>query len=149
MKKRLDRGTRLPFNDPGHAHEFTFCCYHGYKLLSKARTREWFVDALDRARRIHHFLLIAYVIMPEHAHLLTVPERWEYKTSKFLKSVKKGVSQHAMSFLEKQQRSDWLERLTHRYPGGKVERHFWQPGGGYDRNIVAPGAPGGGKGTGT
>ena len=78
--------------------------------------------------------------MPEHAHLLTVPERWEYKTSKFLKSVKKGVSQHAMSFLEKQQRSDWLERLTHRYPGGKVERHFWQPGGGYDRNIVAPGA---------
>ena len=66
-KKRLDRETRPnyhhfmrlengsirhlrhSFNDPGHAHEFTFCCYRGYKLLSKDRPREWFVDALDRA----------------------------------------------------------------------------------------------------
>jgi len=137
---RLENGTirhlRNSFNDSGHAHEFTFCCYHGYKLLSKDRTREWFVDALDRARRIYHFLLIAYVIMPEHAHLLTLPEAWEYETSRFLKSVKKGVSQRAMSLLRKEERSDWLERLTHRYPGGKVERRFWQPGGGYDRNIV-------------
>jgi putative transposase len=137
---RLENGSirhlRHSFNDPGHAHELTFCCYHGYKLLSTDRAREWFVDALDRARRIHHFLLIAYVIMPEHAHLLTLPEAWEYETSRFLKSVKKGVSQRAMSLLRKEERSDWLERLTHRYPGGKVERRFWQPGGGYDRNIV-------------
>jgi len=41
-----------------------------------------------------------------------------------------------MSLLRKEERSDWLERLTHRYPGGKVEQRFWQPGGGYDRNIV-------------
>ena len=50
---RLEDGTirhlRRSFNDPGHAHEFTFCCYHGYELLSKVRTREWFIDALDRA----------------------------------------------------------------------------------------------------
>ena len=26
--------------------------------------------------------------------------------------------------------------LTVRQPSGKVECHFWQPGGGYDRNIV-------------
>jgi len=30
----------------------------------------------------------------------------------------------------------WLERLTVRQSSGKIERHFWQPGGGYDRNIV-------------
>lgn len=120
---RLDNGIirhlRRSFNDPGHAHELTFCCYHGYKLLAKDRSREWFVEALDRARRIHHFLLFAYVIMPEHAHILTVPERWEYKVSKFLKSAKKGVSQRAFSFLERE-RPDWLERLTQpaRWQGG-------------------------------
>ncbi len=41
-----------------------------------------------------------------------------------------------MSYLSKHNRT-WLERLTARQPGGKVERHFWQPGGGYDRNIVS------------
>lgn len=137
---RLDNGMirhlRRGFNDPGHAHEFTFSCYYGYKLLSKDRSREWFIDALDRARRIHDFLLFAYVIMPEHAHVLTLPQRWEYKTSDFLKSAKQGVSRRAMTFLENT-RPEWLERLTQRQPGGKVERHFWQPGGGYDRNIVS------------
>lgn len=136
----LDNGTirhrRQSFNDPGHAHELTFSCYHGYKLLSKDRSREWFIDALDRARRKHRFLLFSYVIMPEHAHILTVPERWEYEVSAFLKSFKQSVSRRAMNFL-RNTRPDWVERLTQRQPGGKVESHFWQQGGGYDRNIVS------------
>ena len=41
-----------------------------------------------------------------------------------------------MNFLKKTDPA-WLERLTARQPGGKVERHFWQPGGGYDRNIFS------------
>ena len=140
LNMRLEDGTirhrRRSFDHPGHAHELTFSCYHGYELLSRDRSRNWFVDALEEARRKHHFLLLAYVIMPEHAHVLTLPEPLSYGIRHFLKSVKQPVSRRAMNFLKKTDPT-WLERLTARQPGGKVERHFWQPGGGYDRNIFS------------
>ena len=44
------------------------------------------------------------------------------------------IGRKAMNFLRRTN-PRWLERLTTRHPNGKVERHFWQPGGGYDRNI--------------
>ena len=40
-----------------------------------------------------------------------------------------------MNYLKRTNRK-WLERLTVRQPSGEIERHFWQPGGGYDRNIL-------------
>lgn len=137
---RLEDGTirhrRRSFNHPNHAHELTFSCYHEFQLLSKDRSRSWFVDALDAARRKHDFLLISYVVMPEHAHVIALPQRFSYEMREFLKSVKQPVSRRAMNFL-REEGSQWLERLTARQPAGKVERHFWQPGGGYDRNIFS------------
>ena len=47
------RHLRKSLDLPNHAHELTFSCYRGYKLLSKDRTRQWLVDALDRARQKH------------------------------------------------------------------------------------------------
>ena len=44
------------FNAPGHAHELTFSCFKRLPLLAKDRTRQWFVNALDRARRLHDSL---------------------------------------------------------------------------------------------
>jgi putative transposase len=137
---RFENGTvrhlRRSIDLPGHAHELTFCTYQGYKLLSKDRTRVWFIDALQRARRMHEFQIWAYVIMPEHVHLLILPERDDYKIGRILKSVKLSVAKRAVLFLEKTD-PVWLERLTVRCPNGDVERHFWQPGGGYDRNIIS------------
>ena len=34
---------------PGNAHYLTFSCYHGLPLLSKDRTRLWFLEALANA----------------------------------------------------------------------------------------------------
>ena len=129
------RHLRKSINLPNHAHELTFSCYRGYKLLSKDRTRQWFVDALDRARRKHDFHLWGYVIMPEHVHLTLLPQKAEYEISDILYSIKKPVAEKAMNYLKRTNRN-WLERLTVRQPSGKIERHFWQPGGGYDRNII-------------
>ena len=39
------------YNEPGHAHELTFSCFHGLQLLSKDRTCQWFVEAVRRAGR--------------------------------------------------------------------------------------------------
>jgi hypothetical protein len=36
---------------PGDAHFLTFSWYHGLKLLCKDRTRLWFLEALEAARK--------------------------------------------------------------------------------------------------
>lgn len=128
------RHLRKSFNLAGHAHELTFSCYRRYKLLGKDRTRQWFVEALDRARRKHDFHLWSYVIMPDHVHVTLLPQRREYEISEILSSIKEPVARKAMNFLRRTN-PRWLGRLTSRRSNGKVQRHFWQPGGGYDRNI--------------
>ncbi len=74
--------------------------------------------------------------MPNHVHLLVYPHSPSYSTAAFLKAIKWPVSQLAIKFLQDQQ-SPWLEKIR-RYYGDKVEHHFWQTGGGYDRNITEP-----------
>ena len=50
---------RVRFNEPGQPRELTFSCYRHYTFLARDRTREWFCEALDEARRgfaTHHFV---------------------------------------------------------------------------------------------
>jgi putative transposase len=61
------RKRRRRFNDPGHAHALTFSCYRRQAFLARDGSRQWLIDAIDRARRKHSFHVRAYVIMPEHA----------------------------------------------------------------------------------
>ena len=89
------RKLRRSWNEPGHAHELTFSCYRRSPLLSKDLPRSWFIAALDRARHRWNFALWAYVIMPEHAHVLLYPRQPGYQISSILKSIKQPVSQHA------------------------------------------------------
>src|SRR5262249_32759589 len=105
---RLPDGTirklRRSFNDIGHAHELTFPCYQGLPLLSKDRSRQWVVEALVSARQKHRLELWAYVIMPEHLHVLMLP-RGEYEMEDILKSIKLSISKKAIAYL----RGNWPE----------------------------------------
>jgi putative transposase len=123
------------YNDPGHAHELTFSCYRRLPLLSRDRTRVWLLEAIDAARRTAHFELWAYVIMPEHVHILLCPRQTPYKVSQILWRIKRPVGHRAIAYLEKHNPA-WLEKLTVRYPNGCIEHRFWQAGGGYDRNVT-------------
>jgi len=129
------RHCRKSMDFPGHAHELTFSCYHGYKLLDQDRSRQWLANAIARARRIHDFHLWSYVIMPEHVHLVLLPQQVEYRVEDILHSIKESVGRRAINFLKRTD-PNWLERLTIPQSNGDIKRHFWQPGGGYDRNIV-------------
>ena len=125
---------RQSFNVIGHAHELTFCCYRRLPLLSKDRTRQWFLEALDNARRRYDFELWAYVIMPEHVHLLLLPRQPDYRMAATLKAIKQPVGRRAIGFLKKHT-PDWVPRLEVVRSNGRREYRFWQQGGGYDRNI--------------
>ena len=135
---RLENGTvrklRHSFNLPGHAHELTFSCHQRLPLLSRDRTRQWFIEALESARRKHQFQLWAYVIMPEHAHVLLFSPTDDYSVSAILKSIKQPVARRGTEFLRKHSQ-DWLDKLKVIRPGGRIEHRFWQQGGGYDRNM--------------
>jgi putative transposase len=129
------RKTRQSYNEPGHVHELTFSCYKRLPLLSRDRTRIWFINALDRARRNWRFDLWAYVIMPEHAHVLLLPCKDDYDISTILKSIKQSVARRAISHL-RDESPKWLVNLKVPSSSPEPEYRFWEAGGGYDRNIV-------------
>jgi putative transposase len=142
---------RRRYNEFGQPRELTFSCYHQCAFLSRPRTCEWFREALEAARDKYHFQVWAYVVMPEHVHLLVYPGTHlpsegaiELATSnspnpgdmsRFLQAVKEPVARKAIAFL-KAESSAWLERLRVR-EGKRIRHRFWQPGGGYDRNITS------------
>jgi putative transposase len=60
----------------------------------------------------------------------------EAQVSRFLQAVKEPVARKAIAFL-KAHALEWLPRLTVQ-EGKRVRHRFWQPGGGYDRNVTDP-----------
>lgn len=102
-------------------------------LMSKDRTRQWFVDGLARAREKHHFDLWAWVIMPEHVHLLICPLELTYRMETLVPSITKPVSHRAIQFLQ-EQAPEFLEKLTVRNRN-RTYRRFWQAGPGYDASF--------------
>jgi putative transposase len=131
----LPRKERRTFNEPGHAHYLTFSCFHGLPLLSTDRTCRWLMDTIEHARVAQEIDLYACVFMPEHVHLLVWPRRREYSIERFRSAVKRPVSFKAKRFLVERSEMEWLARLTVRY-GRQEYFHFWQAGGGFDRNLT-------------
>ena len=130
---QVRRKTIRHFNDPGHAHFLTFSCYRRFPLLNSDRTRRWLIEAIETARRKHNFAVLAYVVMPEHAHLVILALVQHYDVALVLKAIKQPVARRAKRFLEDQD-STWLQRLTI-VRGSRTVFRFWQTGPGYDRNV--------------
>jgi putative transposase len=124
-------------NERNHAHALTFSCFGRQPFLSTDRSRTWLIDAVERARVKHLFHVWAYVIMPEHVHLLIWPTRSNYNISEILSSIKQSVSKRALLFVGNSAPS-FLRRMEDRQPNGMAHYRFWQRGGGYDRNITEP-----------
>ncbi len=128
------RKTRKSFNTPGDAHELTFSCHRRLALLASDRTRQWFLDAAREKWRLE---LWAYVIMPEHVHLLLLPPP-EHDISAILKTIKQSVARRAMGWL-RENAPHWLVNLqVQERSDAAPEYRFWKTGGGYDRNITEP-----------
>src|SRR6202051_3753873 len=96
MPKRL-RG----YYGRGHLHFLTFSCYRRLPLLKTVRARDVFVRELARVRAEYGFLLVGYVVMPEHVHLL-ISEPWKGTPSTVLQMLKQRVSKK----LRKKQRKN-------------------------------------------
>ena len=127
---------RRNYNEPGHAHELTFSCYRRYGFLRSERTCEWLSASIAKARAALEFDLWAYVFMSEHVHLVVFPRRDEYDIAEIRQCIKEPVARQAIKYL-KAEAPEWLPRISLR-KGSRTRHHFWQKGGGYDRNITEP-----------
>jgi len=54
----------------GHLHFITSSCYRRWPLLGSAARRNLFVKILEQVRQRYGFVVVGFVIMPEHIHLL-------------------------------------------------------------------------------
>ena len=61
------------YDNDGRARFVTFCIHRRLPVLTNDPFRRIVVDAIDKSRAAHGFALLAYVIMPEHVHLVLWP----------------------------------------------------------------------------
>jgi putative transposase len=110
-----------------HLHFITCSCYRRLPFLSTARSRDSFLSILEQTRQRYRFVVVGYVVMPEHFHLLiTEPETGNPST---VMQVLKQRSAHAL--LPKRKRRDRHQRQL--FPE-EMGRAFWQARF-YDFNV--------------
>lgn len=79
-----------------------------------------------------NFKLFGYVVMPEHVHLLVQPSPPDTTVTTLLMRLK---SQFAHQVIQR-----WrtlAAPILNRLRDASGHTRFWQPGGGYDRNLVS------------
>ncbi|MBM4109488.1 MAG: transposase [Phycisphaerae bacterium] len=122
--------TRQRREIPRMARFLTFSCFNRLPLFGNDRIKDLFVQRLGATRDGLGFRLLAYVVMPEHVHIVLVPPD-EVAVRTILHSLK-GPFGRLVIARWRQLRAPILERLAYR---GSYA--FWLAGGGYDRNEWA------------
>ena len=122
------------YNIPNQVHELTFSCHKQQPFLKNKLICMFIIEAIIKAKEKHNFHIWAYVIMPEHIHLLIYPLEEDYSISEILRSIKQPVSQRVIGYFKK----NCPDKLKLFGSGREDEPyHFWMPGGGYDRNVTS------------
>ena len=71
MRRHLQR-----YYGEGDLHFITFSCYRRLPLLEESSAKNRFLEIFEDVRVHYDFVIIGYVVMPEHVHLLmSEPER--------------------------------------------------------------------------
>jgi len=110
------------FYGQGDLHFITNTCYRRLPLLASAHARNVFVKILGEVRDAYGFLLIGYVVMPNHIHLL-ISEPAIGTPSTVMQVLKQRVSRRRRA---KRRRAPATQlRLAFGEPDDAL-RQFWQ-----------------------
>ncbi len=119
---------------PGQARMLTFSCYLRTALLLDERWRLLLAQAISSATLHHRWLLLAFVFMPEHVHLVLAPRDGASSASALLVAIKRPTSFRVKQVLAATH-DPLLSTLTIRERPGKMAFRFWQEGPGHDSNL--------------
>src|ERR1700731_1114600 len=105
----------------GCLHHITTSCYHRHAWFASEVNRDLFVEVLEQVRRRYHFVVVGYVVMPEHVHLLlSEPERGNPST--VMQAIKQGFARRLLGRLrarrDPRQSNLWSLSLN--------QQHVWQ-----------------------
>src|ERR1700678_3698934 len=77
-----------------YLHFLTCSCYHRQPWLASAKRRDLFLQIFEEVRERYRFVVVGYVAMPNHIHLLiSEPERGTPST--IMQVVKQGLVQES------------------------------------------------------
>jgi putative transposase len=132
MEKKLFKNVH--YNTPGHAHEVTFSAYRRLNIFMDTNACEMLLSELETARHEFVFRLWAYVIMPNHVHLLIWPSESVYKIELINKAIKGRMAKRYIKFYERA--GNIYELNAYRIVENGINHYrIWQRGGGFDRNL--------------
>ena len=113
-------------------HFVTFSCYRRQPFFDNGAHADRFLQILERARRRYRLVVLGYVVMPEHVHLLaSEPQRETLSTA--IQALKLGFvrslsgAPHPMSRKRGETWGTPIQTSVH-------PRHFWQARF-YDFNV--------------
>ena len=86
----------------GYLHLLTFSCYQRRPLLGVPQCRDLFLRILEETRNRYGIVVVGYVIMPEHVHLL-LSEPEESNHSVVLQVLKQRFARELLERLRKRQ----------------------------------------------
>jgi putative transposase len=136
MNDNLLRNKLHHYNTPGHCHFLTSSCYYRFSHFNAPVACQIFIEELEKSRKIYCFKLWAYVIMPNHVHLLI----WPLNESNQIGRIESGIK----GIMAKRYRKVLSEHFctipdNFLFKDQKGEHFiFWQKGGGFDRNLWEP-----------
>jgi len=116
------------FDIPNHARFITYSCFNRLPLLGDPSIRDLYVAELQKQSTRLEFDIIAYVVMPEHVHLIVVPQDGQIEP--VLRGLKQGFARDTLKRMR-----DEGHPLMSELVGVHGKPIFWQRGGGYDRNL--------------
>ena len=96
-------GELARYQQTGHFHFVTFSCFHRQPFLTTPSSRDLFERSLETMRVRYDFVVVGYVLMPEHVHLLLSEPR-KAILSKALQALKLSVA------VQSKQRPFWQAR---------------------------------------
>jgi len=100
-----------------HLHFLTCSCYHRQPWLDTPRRRDVFQRILEEARQRYRFVVVGYVVMPDHIHLL-------------ISEPAHGTPSTVMQVLKQRYARRVLRKRRHKSGQGELwpddERRVWQ-----------------------
>jgi putative transposase len=125
----------------GHVHFWTISCFHRLSFFWEDSVKQVAIDALRQLKSKYGSCLLAYVIMPEHVHVLLFPQTRgsmvPVPISDLLRDFKQSVGFHGKARLRDYWRAHgklWSDPLNAWANGAFGSQAFWNTRG-YDFNI--------------
>jgi putative transposase len=81
-------------------HFITCSCYHRQCWLATPQRRDLFLTVFEEVRQRYGFVVVGYVVMPEHIHLL-ISEPGKGDPSRVMQAIKQGFSRRVLKAVRK------------------------------------------------